>query len=123
MSASLLDSIPLVLLPESGLFKYVLLRLSLDGRERTVVRGGLRPSGSDGFHQDLLSDCRRELARAGAAAADVACLGGGRIQSEAGAIRIFGYSVQFGQANHEAAAALVRAAYPARAVECSNEGY
>jgi len=123
MSASLLDRIPLVSLPDAGLFKYVLLRLTLDGRARTVVRGGLRPSGSDGFHQDLVSDCRRELALAGAAAADVACLGGGRIASDAGALRIFGYSVQFGMADHAAAAALVRAAYPLRAVECSNEGY
>ena len=116
------SSVPAVSIAPAGTYKYVLLRLNAGATRRVIVRGGLRPSGGDGFHIDIVEDTVAELKRAGLSAS-VECLGGGRIRREASSILLYGYSVAFGRADHEEAARLVRAAFPSCAVSTSNEGY
>ena len=52
-------------------------------------------------------------------------LGGGRISYDSSKkeVRIYGYSVQYGQPQHSVSAELYRAAFPDCTVSWSNDGY
>jgi len=105
---------------DTGVFKYVLIRVSDgEGRSKVIVRGDSRA----GYHNDVFQRTRRELNYLGLA---LEPLGGGRIEHwpQQKVCHIYGYSVAFGQAQHAATKALVDRWYPLYdSVTWSNEGY
>ena len=56
---------------------------------------------------------------------DAQCLGGGRIvhKPEEKYIKVYGYSVGFGRADHTKTVEVLRDHYPEYKIEWSNEGY
>ena len=56
---------------------------------------------------------------------DCQCLGGGRIRHDPAAkhIKVYGYSMGFGRADHTKAVELLKEKYPGYTIEWSNEGY
>ncbi len=99
-----------------GCFKYILIEAGVGEAARVLVRG----TSSAEYHIQVLEGARKQHP-----GVPMRCLGGGRIEHEPAAKRIlvYGYSVQFGRANHELAVELLKAAFPAYQVSFSNEGY
>ena len=103
----------------SGTFKYVLVRLyNKDDSSRLLVRGFAWAE----YHDDIYQRTLQEALDAGL---DTECLGGGRILHvpEKGELKVYGYSVGFGRADHTLAVELIQKRYPSYSVSWSNEGY
>lgn len=102
-----LQNIPEVEL-DSGVFKYVLLRVSdYEGASKIIVRGDSRAA----YHINIVQRLQPQLVPSGLRL-DV--LGGGRIEHHPsqGVVHVYGYSGQFGVAPHEVTAALIRKWFP-----------
>lgn len=103
---------------DEGVFKYILIEATpAEGDPVILVRGATEAE----YHINVL-----ELAKAKHPGVPMRCIGGGRIQHDAAAktILVYGYSVQFGRANHERAVELLKAAFPDYAsITFSNDGY
>jgi phosphohistidine phosphatase len=108
----------------TGTFKYVLLRVSVSGASKLIVRGADKE-----FHKGVKQEAERALrADPRTAALAVACPGGGRIRHEPalGKVVVYGFSNAYGLGDHAAACELIRKAFPAYRAEdvtWSNEGY
>ena len=108
----------------TGTFKYVLLRVSVSGASKLIVRGADKE-----FHKGVKQEAERALrADPRTAALAVACPGGGRIRHEPalGKVFVYGFSNAYGLGDHAAACELIRKAFPAYRAEdvtWSNEGY
>ena len=109
----------------SGTHKYVMIvaRDNSSGSSTTLVR-----SGAGEYHADVLEAATAAMWPAGMECANVSvdCLGGGRIAFDPGAktVRIYGYSLGFGCADHAASCQLCQEHFGAEYVcEWSNEGY
>jgi len=109
---------------DDGIQKYVLLKASYrtdDGSlplEQYYVRGRCAAE----FHVECATVPIQEMESQGIS---VDIKGGGRINHNASAktIRIYGYSMQFGRAEHLLTSKLCQEAFPDHQVEWSNEGY
>jgi phosphohistidine phosphatase len=105
---------------DEGRQKYVSISVGIEGEEqRSVIVRGNRFAA---YHIDAAKDTMEMLEALGVNA----CItGGGRIvlNSDVREISIYGYSMQFGRAEHETTAKLLREAYPGFTVEWSNDGY
>jgi ADP-ribose pyrophosphatase YjhB (NUDIX family) len=114
------DALPTVSLGAAGAFKYVLLRLSepSGGRSKLLAWGDERAS----YHNNILEHA---AARAAPLGLRVEALGGGRMEyrPQEAALAIYGYSMAFGPAPHEVAAALVADRHPLLAISTSYDGY
>ena len=123
-------SIPTVDIDNSGVFKYVLIKISRknkeegekgkkgkDSHEKVLVRG----FAWAGYHADIFDDVEEKLGKEW----NCECLGGGRIQrSENGKqIKVYGYSVGFGKADHELTVSLLKKNWSKAEITWSNEGY
>jgi len=108
----------------TGTFKYVLLRVSVSGASKLIVRGADKE-----FHKGVKQEAERALrADPRTAALAVACPGGGRIRHEPalGKVFVYGFSNAYGLGDHAATCELIRKAFPAYRAEdvtWSNEGY
>eukprot|EP00277_Geminigera_cryophila_P019008 CAMPEP_0179446642 /NCGR_PEP_ID=MMETSP0799-20121207/30123_1 /TAXON_ID=46947 /ORGANISM="Geminigera cryophila, Strain CCMP2564" /LENGTH=142 /DNA_ID=CAMNT_0021235959 /DNA_START=232 /DNA_END=660 /DNA_ORIENTATION=- len=103
---------------EMGTQKYVLIKLLIEPTQY-LVRGNCDAE----YHKDAAHATVQRLQQ-DSIGYDV--LGGGRIQADAKAIKIFGFSYGFpwnGSARHDIAAELIKWAYPDAAVETSSDGY
>ena len=111
--------VPTVEIDGDGKFKYVLLKMSVQGMSspQTVVRGYLRKA----YHVDVMEEAVRRIPGATAE-----CLGGGRIRHDTTAktIFVYGYSQAFGLADHAKTCELLRASFPPPyTITWSNDGY
>jgi phosphohistidine phosphatase len=111
-----------VLLSE-GVGKYVQIevRNAATGAERILIR---HDTESD-FHIQVADATLREAHFRGA---DATVLGGGRISvtgldGDAPVVKIYGYSVQYGRADHEITQGFIENAYPKAEVTWTNDGY
>ncbi|ELT97046.1 hypothetical protein CAPTEDRAFT_148979 [Capitella teleta] len=119
-----LDAIPDVEIDESGVFKYVLIKLyiddgSADEKFKLIVRG----NGRGEFHADIYEELYDRVRALGL---DTECVGGGRIQHDPHQkkIHIYGYSQGYGRADHAKAKALLTTAFPHYTdITWSNDGY
>ena len=112
---------------DSGVFKYVLMRLRDQrcGRSKLMVWGAT----AAGYHNHIYQYAKgvvRKLCPSGMLQLDV--LGGGRIEHypEQGVLSVYGYSAAFGPAPHELSAAVLRRWYPLYGpdgISISYEGY
>ncbi len=109
----------------SGTFKYVLIELyATDPEEpekehsKLLVRGKV----SAEYHADIYDEEEEQVR---AKSLDCQCLGGGRILHEPTKkyIKVYGYSVGFGRAQHTKAVELLKEKYPDYNIEWSDEGY
>jgi phosphohistidine phosphatase len=119
------DAVPQVAI-DSGVFKYVLLRLSdiEGGSSKLLVRG----AAAAAYHDHVLQHARKEVQHLSGGSLQVEVLGGGRIehQPDQGIINVYGYSSAFGPAVHEVTVGLLQRWYPLYApdhITCSYEGY
>ncbi|XP_043913741.1 14 kDa phosphohistidine phosphatase [Protopterus annectens] len=115
-----LAQLPDVDIDADGVFKYVLIRVEPPNGEQSkdIVRGY---AWAD-YHADIYDDVSAQIKKHGLICE---CLGGGRIKhkSQQKKIHVYGYSVGFGQANHEVSTEKLKAMYPDYEVTWSNEGY
>jgi D-3-phosphoglycerate dehydrogenase len=102
-----------VILPEGYKGKILLVSVSGDGIENTVLlRSG------DLWHRDILRNTKAEIKNLGLQNIQVHQLGGAHVRFESdGTITIFGISQEFGACDKEYAAKLVQAAFPERRVK------
>jgi len=105
-------AIPAVILPEGYSGKILLVSVSGDGIEPTVIlRSG------DLWHREILRNTQQEIRHLGFKNARVNELGGAHLRFERnGTITIHGFSQQYGACDKEYAARLVRAAFEGRQV-------
>ncbi len=82
----------------------------------------MRGKASGEYHADIYDDTEEPARKAGI---DCQCLGGGRIRHDRANkhIKVYGYSMGFGRADHTKTVELLKEAYPGYEIEWSNEGY
>lgn len=122
-----LDDVPDVDIDPEGTFKYVLIRVRHDGKEKYIVRG----YEDCGYHADVFARTKASLAGIGVTIDEYKdCPGGGRIRHEpdtdGGTILVYGYSVGFGRADHRIAVDILRkefSSYRPENISFSNDGY
>ena len=107
---------------DEGLFKYVLIEAYETVGEvehsKMLVRGFNRAE----YHADIYDEVEEGIRKMGL---DAQCLGGGRIRHDRPAkyIKVYGYSMGFGRADHTKAVAILKEKYHDYNIEWSNEGY
>jgi len=108
---------------DEGIFKYVYIRVYQDApgddrNEKDIVRGYTFAE----YHADIYDRTCAELENL---ELDCECLGGGRIIHKPAEkyIKVYGYSLGFGKANHERSVEILQTKYPDYKIECSDEGY
>ncbi|XP_072344178.1 14 kDa phosphohistidine phosphatase [Scyliorhinus torazame] len=116
-----LQSVDDVKIDPSGIFKYVLIRVSQDddsGAEKDIVRGW----ASAEYHADIYDQVSTSIEKLGL---HCECQGGGRINHNSAEkkITVYGYSMGFGRADHEITTAILKSRYPDYSVTWTNEGY
>jgi phosphohistidine phosphatase len=110
----------------TGIFKYVLLEVTLNGLSKRIVRGEDKE-----YHKGVKQSAERklnlDLRNKGLACK---CTGGGRIRhipdSTPPSILVYGFSNAYGQGDHAYACELIKKEFPHYSKEhitWSNEGY
>ncbi|XP_044162130.1 14 kDa phosphohistidine phosphatase [Bufo gargarizans] len=117
-----LERIPVVDIDPDGVFKYVLIRVSVregSDESKDIVRG----YGWAEYHADIYDKAAAEIEKD--RVYDCECLGGGRINHSSSnkKIHIYGHSLGFGRARHAVTMELVKAKYPDYEVTWSDDGY
>jgi D-3-phosphoglycerate dehydrogenase len=115
-STQTVNRISPVILPEGYKGKILLVSVSGDGIENTVLlRSG------DLWHREILRNTKAEIRNLGLQNVQVNELGGAHIRFESdGTITIFGISQEFGACDKEYAAKLVQEEFPERRVKVKN---
>ncbi|XP_034115351.1 sex-regulated protein janus-A [Drosophila albomicans] len=124
MTEESLKAVPLVDIDDSGIFKYVLIKIfgheSGEGKEpsKTVVRGYADCT----WHADIYERVQEIVKKDHL---DTECLGGGRIEHNPDKkyIKIYGYSQGFGKADHLESKRILQTKYKDYEIEASDEGY
>ena len=111
---------------DKGVFKYVLIEAYATDpgtdteHSKLLVRGLV----SAEYHADVYEH-EEELLRKSSGGLDCQCLGGGRILHEPQRkyIKVYGYSVGYGKADHTKSVELLKKHYPSYEIEWSDDGY
>ena len=111
---------------DKGVFKYVLIEAYATDpgtdteHSKLLVRGLV----SAEYHADVYEH-EEELLRKSSGGLDCQCLGGGRILHEPQRkyIKVYGYSVGYGKADHTKRVELLKKHYPNYEIEWSDDGY
>ncbi|XP_035828762.1 14 kDa phosphohistidine phosphatase-like [Aplysia californica] len=117
-----LISIPEVEIDKNGKFKYILIKVhdpDIDREFKHIVRGTSKAA----YHADIYDNAVSVIEEKGL---DCEVLGGGRIEHEPSkkSIKIYGYSQQYGQADHSIThSLLLRKFKDYDTITWSNEGY
>ncbi|CAI4226781.1 unnamed protein product [Auanema sp. JU1783] len=120
-----LDKVDLVHIDDNGVFKYVLIKVphTDDNEEEDILNYKIYLRGyiSCDYHANVVRKFREEVGND----VPMECIGGGRIEkNNAGKkITVYGYSQEFGQANHSLSAEMLKKKYPDFHVDFSNDGY
>ncbi|XP_018320103.1 14 kDa phosphohistidine phosphatase-like [Agrilus planipennis] len=123
------SSVPEVDIEPSGVFKYILLKLTISDQgkneEKTLVRGYAKCN----YHvdvNDLVTDELNKLKEKGSFNEwKTQVLGGGRIIHDPANknIKVYGYSQAYGKAEHAVTVELLKKVYPDYDISWSDEGY
>ncbi|TRY67788.1 hypothetical protein TCAL_07209 [Tigriopus californicus] len=109
---------------DQGVFKYVLIEVTAEDESgQEVTRHLVRGHQSAEYHADIYDPEEEAIRFQGL---DAQCLGGGRIQHDPARkyIKVYGYSLGFGRANHARVVEILQTAYPEDyTFEWSDEGY
>lgn len=105
---------------EEGTFKYIMIQLTNKTGSKIILRG----YNWAGYHADILDHMAPEFEQL---ELDYECLGGGRIRhdSQEKVLDVYGYSVSFGQADHELTCSILSTKYnyPKENITWRNTGY
>jgi len=116
-------------LSEEGTFKYVLIeayateKAEGDSEEEKEISKLLVRGYSWGeYHADIYDSEEEKLRKKGL---DAQCLGGGRIIHNPNEkyLKVYGYSMGFGRADHTKTVEVLTQRYPDYKIEWSNDGY
>lgn len=125
-SSAILDEIVDVEIASSGVFKYILVRVTDEtaGIAKVIVRGNREA----GYHADILDAFKSSVSSDLSAALSISMQGGGRINHDPDSktISIYGYSVDFGRAQHSTTKDMLIKAYPEydpSSITWTNDGY
>ena len=114
-----LNDIPNVDMDDSGVFKYIQIKLkhTQSEQEKIIIRGYEECE----YHADIFDRVAPFLQNAGI---QCFCLGGGRIRRTDEEIFVYGYSVGFGKADHDVTCGVIKEDLgPGPYVHWSDEGY
>jgi len=124
--SKLLETWPAAVIDPEGTFKYVLIEAyatdpenpESDEHRKLLVRGN---RGAE-YHANAYDDEEELLMAKGL---DCQCLGGGRILHEPDKkyIKVYGYSMGFGRADHTKTVEVLQKKYPDYNIEWSDDGY
>lgn len=123
--SQLLQEWPAAEIDPQGTFKYVLIEAYAtdsdnpeEEHSKLLVRGNCEAE----YHADVY-DVEEEIIRK--KGLDSQCLGGGRILHDPTKkyIKVYGYSVGFGKADHTKTVEVLKTKYPNYNIEWSDEGY
>uniref|UniRef100_UPI00358E48FD 14 kDa phosphohistidine phosphatase n=1 Tax=Myxine glutinosa TaxID=7769 RepID=UPI00358E48FD len=117
------ESVNEVHISQSGVFKYVALRVV--GPSKSPPRDLVRGCTSAEYHADIVESTEKELQDVGLGELTCECLGGGRIRHDPDSktLHVYGYSMGFGRADHVETVEKLQKHYPGYTVTWSNEGY
>lgn len=122
-----LNSIPIVDIDSSGVFKYVLIEVTgndgdPDDLSSEVSKLLVRGYAWAKYHANIYDKIEEEVRSIGL---DAQCLGGGRIKHnpEKKALKVYGYSYGFGRADHTKTVEALKTKYPDYDITWTNEGY
>ncbi|XP_034126829.1 sex-regulated protein janus-A [Drosophila guanche] len=124
MSEQDLAAVPSVDIDPTGIFKYILIKVT--GKETT---DGVEPSklivrgyGDCEWHADIYERTQK-ICKGGAL--DTECLGGGRIEHnpEKKYMKVYGHSTGYGRADHSESKRVLLTKYKDYEIETSDEGY
>ncbi|XP_041370476.1 14 kDa phosphohistidine phosphatase-like [Gigantopelta aegis] len=118
---SKLKSVEDIVIDKSGKFKYILMKVHDPDKDREfkhIVRGHSKAH----FHADIYDEVSSAIEDKGL---DCECVGGGRIHMEPHhkKIQVYGYSQQYGRADHSITHALLLRKYPEFNITWNNDGY
>lgn len=115
--AEKLKAVPDVLI-DTGVFKYIQIRVTGDGVKKIVIRG----SADAEYHADVYGSSSPQIESLGFQTEPI---GGGRIDHNPveKTIHVYGYSMGYGRADHTITVQKLKAAYPECRISWSNEGY
>lgn len=108
---------------DEGTFKYVYIRVYQDaGNDDRIEKDIVRGFNWAEYHADIYDRIDEELGKLGL---DCECLGGGRILHKPAEkyIKVYGYSMGFGKADHARTVEKIKRKYPDYRIEWSDEGY
>ncbi|ESN91637.1 hypothetical protein HELRODRAFT_108413 [Helobdella robusta] len=117
---SSLEKVPVVEIDRDGVFKYILVEASSGGQKKLLVRGDQESP----YHADVLEKLEDKLKKENLRM-ELRCTGGGRIDhdSKNKHIKVYGYSVGFGKADHKVTCNLLKEQYKDYKIDFSNDGY
>ncbi|BFF92242.1 sex-regulated protein janus-A [Drosophila madeirensis] len=123
MSEQDLAAVPSVDIDPTGIFKYILIKVTgketADGVEpsKLIVRG----YGDCEWHADIYERTQK-ICKGGL---DTECLGGGRIEHnpEKKYMKVYGHSTGYGRADHSESKRVLLTKYKDYEIETSDEGY
>ncbi|CAF2500551.1 unnamed protein product [Rotaria sp. Silwood2] len=107
---------------EAGCFKYILIEVrdrgATYGQSKFVVRG----DAACAYHADVLDIMKNQI---DPTKLKLNCKGGGRIRvdPQIRTISVYGYSVDFGRADHEKTVEILKKKYPEWTIEITDEEY
>ena len=112
-----LDAVPDVII-DTGIFKYIQIRITCNGAEKIIIRG----SKDADYHADVFDSYAPQLKTLGLSAE---CIGGGRIKHDLAnkALDVYGYSMGYGRADHKITVAKLKNHYAGYNITWSNDGY
>ncbi|XP_003388938.2 PREDICTED: 14 kDa phosphohistidine phosphatase-like, partial [Amphimedon queenslandica] len=119
---SKMEKVPEVDIESDGVFKYILVELTdkKSGKVKTIVRGYEWAE----YHADILDRIAPRVSELGL---EYKCVGGGRIRHQKSkSIHVYGYSVDFGQADHKMTIDILKrnfTDYESENITFSNSGY
>jgi phosphohistidine phosphatase len=119
VSPNTLLGFPEVIIDKEGVFKYVQISVQPPASVSSIPLVFFRGHERCEYHADVFSMYEKALSVAGS----VKCLGGGRISVEGTSVRVYGYSVGFGAADHSLCARAIKEQFPHFTVTHNNEGY
>lgn len=130
MATSVIPHVQDVDIDPSGIFKYILLKLTspnMEGKleDKLIVRGYAECP----YHADINDKLTSELQnlKSTQAIRDWRCkvLGGGRINHdpETKTMKVYGYSQGYGKADHQLTVDVLKTKYPDYNISFSDEGY
>ncbi|XP_072269643.1 14 kDa phosphohistidine phosphatase-like [Pyxicephalus adspersus] len=115
-----LDSVAEVQIDPEGVFKYILIRVSVGAEESEPHRIIVRGTKSAEYHNHIFDKVNPEMQALGL---QCKCLGGGKIEHNGAEkkIRVYGESTGYGRADHSIAAEKLRKAYKDYEVVCEDQ--
>nr|XP_039263734.1 sex-regulated protein janus-A-like [Styela clava] len=114
-----LDAVPDVEIDCFGTFKYIQIRVHTEGDDNKII---IRGNCNADYHSDIFEEVGPGIDALGLDASPIA---GGRIRHEPDEkiLKVYGYSMGYGKADHSLTKTILQKKYPDYKIEISDKGY